>query len=187
MKGVAHEQQNLQQRLNDLFGYISQGKIIEAMNEFYDKDTVMQDNANPPTKGLAANIEREKQFLNGVKEWKGFKVKASGIGDNVTFYECSDGFYRDERTTGSYGTGRPSPSGRTARSSTSGSITIQAQNGKDPRELYCQASNQRKQTYAIERNSCADCRRIGGAGRDGHTGLCEIRSACHHCRPQSAT
>jgi hypothetical protein len=25
---------NLQQRLNDLFGYIQQGKIIEAMNEF---------------------------------------------------------------------------------------------------------------------------------------------------------
>ena len=32
---------NLQQRLNDLFGYIRQSKIIEAMNEFYDKDTVM--------------------------------------------------------------------------------------------------------------------------------------------------
>ena len=30
---------NLQQRLNDLFGYIRQGKIVEAMNEFYDKDT----------------------------------------------------------------------------------------------------------------------------------------------------
>lgn len=28
---------NLQQRLNDLFGYIRQGKIIEAMSEFYDK------------------------------------------------------------------------------------------------------------------------------------------------------
>lgn len=40
---------NLQQRLNDLFDYIRQGKIIEAMNEFYDKGTVMQDNANPPT------------------------------------------------------------------------------------------------------------------------------------------
>ena len=80
---------NLQQRLNDLFGYIRQGKIIEAMNEFYDKDTVMQDNANPPTKGLAANIEREKQFMSGVKEWKGFNVTASAVGDNVTFYECS--------------------------------------------------------------------------------------------------
>ena len=80
---------NLQQRLNDLFGYIRKGKIIEAMNEFYDKDTVMQDNANPPTKGLTANIEREKQFMSGVKEWKGFNVTASAVGDDVTFYECS--------------------------------------------------------------------------------------------------
>lgn len=80
---------NLQERLTDLFDYIRQGKIIEAMNEFYDKDTVMQDNANPPTQGLAANIEREKQFLSGVKEWKAFNVSASGVGDNVTFYECS--------------------------------------------------------------------------------------------------
>ena len=48
---------NLLQRLNDLINHIRQGKIIEAMNEFYDKDTVIQDNANPPTKWLTANIE----------------------------------------------------------------------------------------------------------------------------------
>ena len=79
---------NLQQRVQDLHNHIRQGKIIEAMNEFYDTDTVMQDNANTPTKGLAANIEREKQFMSGVKEWKGFNVTAIGVGDNVTFYEA---------------------------------------------------------------------------------------------------
>ncbi|HEU0068444.1 MAG TPA: SnoaL-like domain-containing protein [Nitrospiraceae bacterium] len=83
---------NLQQRLNDLINHVRQGKIIEAMTEFYDKDTVMQDNANPPTKGLAANIEREKEFVSGVKEWKGFNVTASGVGDNTTFYECTMDF-----------------------------------------------------------------------------------------------
>jgi ketosteroid isomerase-like protein len=83
---------NVQQRLNDLINHVRQGKIIEAMNEFYDKDTVMQDNANPPTKGLAANIEREKEFVSGVKEWKGFNVTASGVGDNTTFYECTMDF-----------------------------------------------------------------------------------------------
>lgn len=83
---------NLQQRLQGLLDHIRSGKIIEAMNEFYDRDIVMQDNANPPTKGLAANIEREKQFLSGVKEWKGFDVKASAAGDNVTFYECTMDF-----------------------------------------------------------------------------------------------
>jgi hypothetical protein len=82
----------LQQRLQDLLKHIGQGKIIEAMNEFYDTDTVMQDNANPPTKGLAANIEREKQFISGVKEWKGFNVTASGVGDNATFYEATADF-----------------------------------------------------------------------------------------------
>jgi hypothetical protein len=83
---------NLRQRLNDLLGYIQQGKIIEAMNEFYDKNIVMQENANPPTKGLDTNIEREKQAMSGVKELKGFTVTASGVGDNVTFYESTSDF-----------------------------------------------------------------------------------------------
>ena len=83
---------NLSQRLQGLLTSIQQGKIMEAMNEFYDTNTVMQDNANPPTKGLAANIEREKQFLSGVKEWKGFNVTALGVGDEVTFYECNIDF-----------------------------------------------------------------------------------------------
>jgi len=34
---------HLQQGLNDLFGYIQQGKINEAMTEFYDKNIVMQE------------------------------------------------------------------------------------------------------------------------------------------------
>lgn len=90
---------NLQQRLQDLLNYIRQGKIFEAYHELYDTDVVMQENANPPTKGLAANIEREKQFLSGVKEWKGFHVRASGVGDNVTFYEAAVDFVT---TTGEY-------------------------------------------------------------------------------------
>jgi hypothetical protein len=80
---------NLQQRLDDLLGYIRQGKIIEAMNEFYEQNTKMQENMHPPTVGLTANIEREKQFMSGVKEWQDFTVTASGVGDNVTFYECA--------------------------------------------------------------------------------------------------
>jgi ketosteroid isomerase-like protein len=83
---------HLQPRLDDLLNHIRQGKVIEAMNEFYDQDTQMQENANPPTKGLAANIAREQEFMNGVKEWKGFNVLASGAGDNVTFYECTIDF-----------------------------------------------------------------------------------------------
>jgi hypothetical protein len=128
---------NLRQRLNDLLGYIQQGKIIEAMNEFYDKNIVMQENANPPTKGLDANIEREKQAMSGVKELKGFTVTASGVGDNVTFYESTSDFV----TTG----GEPGHvlsrfrwrSGRTAKSCTSGSIMTRASTKANPIHPRC--------------------------------------------------
>lgn len=83
---------HLQQRLNDLLSHIRQGKVIEALNEFYDQNTQMQENANPPTKGLAANIAREQEFMNGVKEWQGFNVVASAVGDDTTFYECTIDF-----------------------------------------------------------------------------------------------
>ncbi len=74
-------------RVQELIQYIKLGHIIEAMHEFYDKDVKMQENANPPTVGLPANIEREKQFLKGVKEWKGSTVKAIAVEGNVSFVE----------------------------------------------------------------------------------------------------
>ncbi len=78
---------NLQDRLEDLFSYIREGRILDAINEFYADDASMQDNSLPPTVGREANYEREKQFLSMVKEWKGFEVTATGVGDDVTFYE----------------------------------------------------------------------------------------------------
>jgi len=77
----------LQDRLEDLFAYIRQGRILEAINEFYAEDVVMQENSQPPTVGREANLEREKQFLSTVKEWQRFEVTAKGVGDDVTFYE----------------------------------------------------------------------------------------------------
>ncbi len=78
---------DLNNRLNDLFTYIREGRILDAMNDFYAEDVVMQENLEPPTTGRDANIEREKQFLSMVKEWKGFQVISQGSGQDVTFYE----------------------------------------------------------------------------------------------------
>ncbi len=78
---------NLQDRLEDLFSYIRDGRILDAINEFYAEDATMQENSLPPTVGREANYEREKQFLSMVKEWKSFEVTAKGVGENVTFYE----------------------------------------------------------------------------------------------------
>ena len=77
----------VEDRLEDLFSYIRDGRILDAINEFYAEETVMQENNLPPTVGREANREREKQFLNTVKEWKGFEVTAKGAGKDVTFYE----------------------------------------------------------------------------------------------------
>ena len=78
---------NLRERVEKLQEYIKTGRIIEAMNEFYDSNVSMQENAGPATVGLAANIEREKVFLSNVKEWKGYTVKALAVGDEVSMVE----------------------------------------------------------------------------------------------------
>ena len=78
---------NVRQRVDQLVQYINQGRIIDAMYEFYAPDTQMQENGKPPTVGLEANVEREKQFMAGVKEWKGFTVKALAAEGDVSFME----------------------------------------------------------------------------------------------------
>lgn len=84
--------QAVSQRVASLIEYIQTGRILDAMTEFYAPDTQMQENANPPTVGLAANIEREKQFLSYVKVWKGFAVKSLAVQGDVSFMETTIDF-----------------------------------------------------------------------------------------------
>ncbi len=79
----------LQDRLEDLLSYIREGRILDAVNEFYAEGAVMQENSLPPTVGREANLERERQFLSTVKDWKQFDVIAKSVGDDVTFYETA--------------------------------------------------------------------------------------------------
>ncbi len=78
---------NVRERLDDLIDHIRTGRIMEALTEFYAEDAVMEEPAYGKTVGLAANIEREQAFVDGVKEWKGFDVISIGAGDDVSFYE----------------------------------------------------------------------------------------------------
>ena len=41
-------------------------EIIDAMQQFYADDVVMQENLNAPTIGLAANLERERAFVGSI-------------------------------------------------------------------------------------------------------------------------
>jgi len=76
-----------QDRLQDLLAYIQGGRILDAINEFYAEDVVMQENTQSPTVGRQANFDREARFLSTVKEWRGFEIISRGAGDNATFYE----------------------------------------------------------------------------------------------------
>ena len=78
---------NTNVRIDELIRYIQNGRILDAMNEFYAPDVRMQENGNAPTVGLAANIERERQFLAGVKEWKAFDVLSKAVSSDVSFVE----------------------------------------------------------------------------------------------------
>ena len=59
---------SLRSRVQDLVAYVVQGRILEAFEEFYADDVVMQENTAPPTVGKAANRDREKEFVASVAQ-----------------------------------------------------------------------------------------------------------------------
>jgi ketosteroid isomerase-like protein len=73
-------------RIHELIDWIRQGRILDAMEEFYADDVVMTEPYHT-TEGKAANIEREKAFLASVKEWKNFEVKATAVEGDVSLSE----------------------------------------------------------------------------------------------------
>ncbi len=58
----------ISQNIKQLNAMIQKGEIMQAMNRFYAEDTVMGENDQPPTEGLAANLAREQEFVDNT-EW----------------------------------------------------------------------------------------------------------------------
>ncbi|MDJ0842211.1 MAG: nuclear transport factor 2 family protein [Acidobacteriota bacterium] len=77
---------NVLERVNALNQMIQEGKIMEAMNEFYTDDLVMAENDGDPCVGLAANLEREQQFVDNTK-WYGLELKGVSVGDNLSMVQ----------------------------------------------------------------------------------------------------
>ncbi len=63
------------------------GKIMEAFEQYYADDVVMQENREPATIGKAANRERELQFVNSVEAFHGARVLHKAVTGNVAFGE----------------------------------------------------------------------------------------------------
>jgi len=88
----------VRERVEALQRYIAEGRIIEALHEFYAEDAVMQENTSPPCAGLAANLEREEEFLASVKEWRDFTVVAIAAEGDTTFVESTMDFVTTDGT-----------------------------------------------------------------------------------------
>lgn len=88
----------LRQHVDGLIALINEGKILEAMETYYADGIEMRENNEAPTVGLAANIEREKQFLAAVKEWHWTKWHAVAVNedDNVALIEYAFHFTNTE-------------------------------------------------------------------------------------------
>ena len=74
-------------RIEELLDYVRNGRIMDAMKEFYADDVVMEEPAYGKTVGLPANLEREQNFVDSVKEFKSFSAENVAAGEDVSFYE----------------------------------------------------------------------------------------------------
>jgi ketosteroid isomerase-like protein len=63
-------------RVQALVAAAQQWKILDAMQEFYADDVVMQENLNPPTVGLAANLDRERAFVASIAKVNEMRANA---------------------------------------------------------------------------------------------------------------
>jgi ketosteroid isomerase-like protein len=74
----------LDQKLNDA---ILSGKAMEAFEELYADDVVMQENTDPPCVGKEANRKRELDFFANLEAVHGGAVTASAVNGDVSFSE----------------------------------------------------------------------------------------------------
>lgn len=77
----------LLEKINNLNDAILQGKALEAFENYYHEDVVMQENNEAPTIGKTANRKREKVFFESIIEFRGAKPLKIAIGENLTVVE----------------------------------------------------------------------------------------------------
>jgi ketosteroid isomerase-like protein len=74
----------LDQKLNQA---ILTGRALEAFDELYAGEVVMQENSNEPFRGKAFNRQREVDFFASIAELHEIKLAASAVSGNVSFGE----------------------------------------------------------------------------------------------------
>jgi ketosteroid isomerase-like protein len=74
----------LEEKLNQA---ILTGKAMEAFEEMYDDNIVMQENSAPPTVGKAANREREIAFFSSIEQFHGAGVLSYAVNGDKSLSE----------------------------------------------------------------------------------------------------
>jgi ketosteroid isomerase-like protein len=74
----------LETKLNDA---ILAGKAMEAFEELYDDDVVMQENMEPEFRGKDFNRKREQEFFASVEAWHSGRVLGSAVNGDLSFSE----------------------------------------------------------------------------------------------------
>lgn len=74
----------LENKLNDA---ILAGKAMEAFEDMYDDDVVMQENMEPEFRGKDFNRKREQEFFASVEAWHDAKMLGSAVSGDLSFSE----------------------------------------------------------------------------------------------------
>jgi ketosteroid isomerase-like protein len=80
----ARELHEVEAALNDVI--LAYG-LVEGVERFYADDVVMQENKDEPVYGRAANVERERSFLDAIERINEIRLLSHAVGDGVTFSE----------------------------------------------------------------------------------------------------
>ncbi len=63
------------------------GKAMDAFDEYYADNCVMQDNCDEPWVGKAFNREREIQFFSSIETLHELKLVSSAVGEDISYSE----------------------------------------------------------------------------------------------------
>ena len=80
-------QNDITNNVNDLAKMLSEGKLLEAFEKYYDENVSMQENEMEPRVGKEANRKGEEAFVGGFNKINKIEILGVAIGDNYSVME----------------------------------------------------------------------------------------------------
>ena len=77
----------LLEKISTINDMILQGNALDAFEEYYHEDVVMQENDNPAIIGKNANRKREEEFFASITEFRSAQPLKVTIGEDTTMVE----------------------------------------------------------------------------------------------------